>query len=117
MIRCTQRHLAAVSASGRRRRWPVDRDPDSWRNSLLLYLATCLCIFLLKNKKIQISFFFIIFSYNYFEAIQAAVFYKKNASKMFKSDLLMFLDLQVAGAKNKNESTGKNVYRNVALEI
>ena len=33
MIRSTQRHLAAVSASGRRRHLPVDRAPDSWRNS------------------------------------------------------------------------------------
>ena len=33
-----------------------------------------------------------IFDYNYFQAIQTAFFYKKNAPK--KSDLFMFLDLQ-----------------------
>ena len=117
MIRSTLRHLAAVSASGRRRRWPVDRDPDSWRNSLLLYLATCLCIFLLQNKKILISFFFIIFNYIYFEAIQAAVFYKKNASKMFKSSLFMFLDFLVSCDKNKKLSLGKIDYRKVSSKI
>ena len=38
---------------------------------------------------------------NYFEAIQAAVFYKKNAFKMFKSSLFMFLGLPVSCDKNK----------------
>jgi len=90
MIRSTQRHLAAVSASGRRRRRPVDWPSDSWRNNLLLYLTTCLCIFLSQNKKNSILFYFIIFDINYFEAIQAAVFYKKNAFEMFKSSLFMF---------------------------
>ena len=47
-------HLAAVSASGRRRRRPVDWPSDSWRNNLLLYLTTCLCIFLSQNKKNKI---------------------------------------------------------------
>ena len=51
MIRSTQRHLAAVSDSSRRCHLPVDRAPDSWRNSVLLYLTTCLCIFLSPNKK------------------------------------------------------------------
>ena len=45
--------------------------------------------------------FFIIFDSNYFEAIQAAVFYRKNASKMFKSSLFMFLDILVSCDKNK----------------
>ena len=44
------------------------------------------------------------FKYNYFEAIQAAVFYKKNASKMFKSSLFMFLDLLVSCGKHKKEA-------------
>ena len=52
----------------------------------------------------QITFFFVIFNYNYFEAIQAAVFYKKNASKMFKSNLFMFLDVLVSCDKNKTKN-------------
>jgi len=101
MIRSTQRHLAAVSASGRRRHLPVDRAPDSWRNSVLLYLTTCLCIFLSENKKNLIDIFLIIFNKNYFKAIQAAIFYKKNVSKMLKSSLFMFLGLPVSCDKNK----------------
>ena len=117
MIRSTQRHLAAVSASGRRRHWPVDRAPDSWRNSLLLYLTTCLCIFLSQNKKNIISFFFIIFDFNYFEAIQAAVFYKKNASEMFKSSLFMFLGLLVSCNQNRKWSLGKIDHWKVSSKI
>ena len=45
--------------------------------------------------------FFIIFDFNYFEAIQAAVFYKKNASEMFKSSLFMFLGLLASCDQNK----------------
>ena len=45
-------------------------------------------------------FFFIIFDFNYFQAIQTAVFYKKNASKMFKRNLFMFLGLPVSYDKN-----------------
>ena len=63
-----------------------------------------------KNKKNLISIFFIIFDYNYFEAIQAAVFYKKNASKMFKSSLFMFLGLPVSCEKNKKRSLEKIDY-------
>ena len=81
MIRSTQRHLAAVSGSRRHR--PVDWASDNWRNSLLLIILTCLCIFLSNYKKINLSFFFI-FASNYFQAIQTAVFYKKNTFKMFK---------------------------------
>ena len=40
-------------------------------------------------------FFFIFFDFNYFQAIQAAVFYTKNVSKMFKYKLFMFLGLKV----------------------
>ena len=41
---------------------------------------------------------------NYFQAIQAAFFYKKNMLEMFKSDLNMFLDLQGSFGQNKNQS-------------
>ena len=71
---------------------------------------TCLCIFLSQNKKDQITIFFIIFNSNYFEAIQAAVLYKKNASKMFKSSLFMFLGLSVSCDKNRKLSLGKIDY-------
>ena len=64
----------------------------------------------MKNKKIQISYFFIIFNYNYFKAIQAAVFYKKNASKMFKSSLFMILDILVFCDENEKCSLGKIDY-------
>ena len=101
MIRGTQRHLAAVSAGGRRRRRPVDWPADSWRSNLLLYLTTCFCIFLSQNKKNKIIIFYIICNFTYFKAIQAAVFYKKNAFEMFKSSLFMFLGLLVPCDKNK----------------
>ena len=57
-------------------------------------------IFQSQNEKNQISFCFIIFDFNYFEAIQAAIFYKKNASEMFKSSLIMFLGLLVSCDQN-----------------
>ena len=52
---------------------------------------------------------FIFFDSNYFEAIQAAVFYKKNASKMFKSSLFMFLSLPVSCDKNKKIKLRENL--------
>ena len=55
--------------------------------------------FSIKKKN---GFFFIIFDSNYFQAIQTAVFYKKNASKMFKCKLFMFLDIQGFCDKNEN---------------
>ena len=67
-----------------------------------------------KNKQIWV--FYIIFHSNYFQAIQTAVFYKKNASKMFKRNLFMFLDLQVSKYQNKNESWGKIYCWKVASE-
>ena len=41
------------------------------------------------------------FSSKYFKATQAAVFYKKNAFKMFESSLFMFLGLPVSCDKNQ----------------
>ena len=52
-------------------------------------------------KKINDLISFIIFDSNYFEAIQAAVFHKKNTSKKFKSRYFMFLGLPVSCDKNK----------------
>ena len=46
-------------------------------------------------------YFYMTFDSNIFEAIQAAVFYKKNVSKMFKSSLFMFLGLPVSYVKVK----------------
>ena len=46
----------------------------------------------------------IIFDLNYFEEIQAAVFYKKNASKMFKCNFIIFLGLYGSCEQNKNKS-------------
>ena len=40
------------------------------------------------------------FSSKYFKATQAAVFYKKNVSKMFESSLFIFLGLPVSCDKN-----------------
>ena len=71
--------------------------------------------FYCKIKKIQIWFFFIIFNYIYFEAIQAAVFCRQNASKMFKSSLFMFLDLLVSC--DKDWSLGKIDYWKVSSKI
>ena len=48
-IRGTQRHLAAISDGGRRRRRPVSWVSDSWRNSLFFRFPTCLCTFLSKK--------------------------------------------------------------------
>ena len=45
-------------------------------------------------KKYILSFC-LTFDSNYFQAIQALFFYKKNESKMFKSSLSMFLGLLV----------------------
>ena len=49
------------------------------------------------------SFFYIIFQSNYFQATQTAVFYKKNMCKMFKRNSFMFLDLQVSSVQNKKK--------------
>ena len=46
--------------------------------------------------------FFIILDSNYFQAFQTAIFYKKDASKMFKHNLFMFLDTHVSVNQNKN---------------
>ena len=46
---------------------------------------------------------YIILNSNYFQTVQAAVFYKKNASKMFRSNLFMFLGLLVSCDKNKTK--------------
>ena len=43
-----------------------------------------------------------IFASNFFLAIQTAVLYKKNAPKMFKSNLFMFLGLLVSCDIKKN---------------
>ena len=43
-------------------------------------------------------------SFKLFQAIQTANFYEKDASKMFTSNLFMFLDLQVSSDPNPNES-------------
>ena len=55
----------------------------------------------LSLKKIYF-YFFIILDFNYFQAIQIAIFYTKHMFKMFKHNLFMFLDLQVSGDKNKH---------------
>ena len=64
----------------------------SRRNGLLLTLQTGLCILNHKFKKNLIEVF---------QAIQSAVFHKKNESKMFQSNSFMFLDLLVSCDKNK----------------
>ena len=71
LINSTERHLAAISGTAGGCRRPVDWVSDSWRNSLLLIIPICLCIFLLKKW-----IFFIIFDCNYFKAGQTAFFYK-----------------------------------------
>ena len=53
-----QRHLVAISASSRRRGRPVDWVSDSSKNSLILRLPICFCIFFLYEK-----LKFIIFKY------------------------------------------------------
>ena len=63
--------------------------------------------FSIKKKK-SILFIFLIFDSNYFEAIQAALFYKKNASKIFKSSLFMFLGVTVSYDKNKKIKLREN---------
>ena len=55
-----------------------------------------------KKKKKIFKFFFIILDSIYFNAIQAAGFYQKNASKIFRPNLLMFLDLHLSCDQNKN---------------
>ena len=104
MIRSPQHHLAAISAVGRRRHRHVNWASNSWRNCLLLIILTCLCIFLSTKKKNEIWFVFIIFDTNYFQAIQRALFFRENVSKMFMHNLFTFLDIQVPGDQNKNES-------------
>ena len=69
--------LRQFPPAARCHRWPVNRAPDSWKNDLLLILITCY-IFFYKKK-------YMTFDSNYFEAIQAAGFYKKNASKIIRS--------------------------------
>ena len=44
-----------------------------------------------------------IFDSYYFQAIQIAVFYKKDASKIFKHNVFMFLNLQVSYAKKNKK--------------
>ena len=60
--------------------------------------------FTIKKEEEEEKVFFIIFNSNYFQAIQTSIFCKKNASKMFKCNLFMFLDIQLSGDQNKNES-------------
>ena len=43
------------------------------------------------------------FDSNYFQAIQTAIFHKKNTSKMFKCNFVMFLDLQGSWDQNKKK--------------
>ena len=54
---------------------------------------------------------------NYFQAIKTAVFYKKNTSKMFHCNFLMFLDVQGSCDQYKNESWGKIICWKVASEM
>ena len=60
--------------------------------------------FSLKKKNNSIWVFCNVFDFNYLEAIQTAVFYKKTASKMLKRNLFMFLDIQVSSDQNKKGS-------------
>ena len=45
---------------------------------------------------------------NYFQAIQTALFYKKNMFEMFESHFNMFLDLPRSCGQIKNQSWEKN---------
>ena len=76
LIRSTQRHLAAVSGGRRRRHRPGDGASESWRNSLLHIIPTCLCIFLFKKKNLKKYDFFMIFK-------------KKTILKQFKQPFLL----------------------------
>ena len=65
-------------------------------------------------KKIYI---FIILDPNNFQAIQTAMFYKKNASKMLKCNFEMFLDLQRSCDQNKKLNLRKKYLLKVASDI
>ena len=69
------------------------------------------------QKRKDFFFIFIIFNSYYFQAIQTAVFYKKNVFKMFKSSVFMFLGLPVSCDKNKKLSLGKIDYWKVSSKI
>ena len=58
-----------------------------------------------------------IFNSNYFQAIQAAVFYKKNVFKIFKSNLFMFLGLLVSCDKTKKLGNEKWTFNRRCLRI
>ena len=86
---------AAAAAAGL---W-TEHQPAGETVSFSLFRAVY--VFFYHKKKNLIEFLFTIFDSNYFQAIQAAGFYNKNASKMFKSCLFMFLALSVFYDKNK----------------
>ena len=79
------------------------------KNSLLLILTICLCIFLsyLFFLNQLIYYFFFINNTNCFKSIQGSVFYKKNGFKIVKLYLVLFLGLQVPCRQNKISSVGQ----------
>ena len=63
------------------------------------------------------TFFFIIFDFNYFNAIQAAIFYTKNAFEMFNPSFFMFWGLMVFCDQNQKWSLEKNNYWKMSSKI
>ena len=75
MIKSPQRHLAAISGGGQRRRYSVDGPSDSYRSSLLLTDPTCLCIF--QTKKYKFRFFSVSFTTTFFSRFPRPIFVRK----------------------------------------
>ena len=102
LVRGPQRHLAAVSGGGRRRRSSVDWASDSYRSSLLLADPTCLCNFQTKNKKSKFRFFSI-FYHSFFLTISMPHFCKKNTFEIFKPNLQLLTDCWQSCHQNNKE--------------
>ena len=90
LIRSTQRHLAAVSRGSGRCHRPVDWAWDSWRNSLLIIIPTCLCIFLKKKKNLLFKPLILTILTQFKQLFSI----RKNTYKKFKCNFVMFVDLQ-----------------------
>ena len=109
-MRGLQCHLAAIYDGSRGHTSPVDWASARWRNGpFSLFKAVYVFVYLSQNKKkSNWSFVFIIFGSNYFQAIQAGVFSKKNASKRFDCNwFFLFLGLLVSCDNSQKKGNEK----------